>query len=145
MRSGQVLERYRLPAHGVFGRQISASAAGLDKPRLSRGVVAGRNGPAAGGELLTKPLRFSGSQLSVNFATSAAGTLQLEIQDENGQPVPGYSLPDAVEQFGDETDRVVTWKHGADVSRLSGRTVRLRFVLSDADLYSLQFQTPGSP
>lgn len=101
--------------------------------------------PAEGGELLTKPLRFSGSQLSVNFATSAAGSLRLEVQDESGRPVPRYSLEDAVEQFGDETARVVTWKHGADVSRLSGRAVRLRFVLSDADLYSLQFQTPASP
>ena len=34
---------------------------------------------------------------------------------------------------------VVTWKSGADVSALSGRPVRLRFELKDADLYSLRF------
>ena len=34
---------------------------------------------------------------------------------------------------------MVTWKGRADVRALAGQAVRLRFALSDADLYSLQF------
>jgi len=33
----------------------------------------------------------------------------------------------------------VSWKSGADLGKLAGQTVRLRFELKDADLYSLQF------
>jgi len=76
----------------------------------------------------------------LNFATSAAGSLQVELQDENGKPLPGYSLDDCEELFGDTLDRGANWKTKADLSPLSGRAVRVRFVLRDADLYSFQFR-----
>lgn len=96
--------------------------------------------PMSGGELLTKPLRFHGKQLSLNFATSAAGSLKVEIRDEHGNPLPGFTLEDCLPIFGDTIERTVTWKKGSDVSALVGKIVKLRFVLEDADLYSFQFQ-----
>ncbi len=95
--------------------------------------------PFDGGELLTKPLEFSGDRLSLNYATSAAGGLRVEIQDAAGQPLPGFTLDDCAEIIGDEIDRVVHWKGGSDVSPLAGQPVRLRFVMQDADLYAIQF------
>lgn len=95
--------------------------------------------PMKGGELLTKPLVFSGKRLELNFASSAAGGIRVEIQNAAGQPIKGYSLADCPPIFGDSVQRTVTWKHGADVSQLAGQTVRLRFELKDADLYALQF------
>ena len=95
--------------------------------------------PMRGGELLTRVLKFEGSKLKLNFATSAAGTLKVEIQDARGRPIPGYSLPEADETFGDEIDRTVSWNGSADVSRIAGQAVRLRFTLQDADLYAFQF------
>jgi hypothetical protein len=95
--------------------------------------------PYRGGELLTKPFMFSGAKLEINFATSAAGGLRVEIQDEAGQPFAGYALADCPEMIGDEIDRVVSWSAGSDVSKLAGKPVRLRFALKDADLYSLRF------
>jgi hypothetical protein len=97
------------------------------------------NAPYRGGELVTKPLRFSGSQLVVNFATSAAGSLSVELQDATGTALPGFSLADAIEMVGDEIERVVRWTTGANLSRFAGQPVRLRFVMKDADLYSLRF------
>jgi hypothetical protein len=41
--------------------------------------------------------------------------------------------------FGDTLLRHVTWKEKADVSSLAGRPIRVRIVMSDADLYSLRF------
>jgi hypothetical protein len=95
--------------------------------------------PLEGGELLTKPFRFEGSRLSLNFATSAAGSLYVELTDAAGKPIPGFSKADADELFGDTLDRTVTWKNSSDVSALVGKTVRLRFELRDADVYSFQF------
>jgi hypothetical protein len=63
----------------------------------------------------------------------------VEIQDAQGKPIPGYTLDDAQELVGNEIERTVAWKGGPDVSELAGNPVRMRFVLKDADLYSLQF------
>jgi hypothetical protein len=41
--------------------------------------------------------------------------------------------------FADLIDGKVTWEHGGDVSRLSGKPVTLRFALMDADLYAFKF------
>ncbi len=97
------------------------------------------NAPYSGGALLSKPLRFSGSKLEINFVTSAAGGVRVEVQDENGKPIPGYTLAESPEIIGDEVGRVVAWSGGPDVSKLAGRTICLRFVMRDADLYSLKF------
>jgi hypothetical protein len=96
--------------------------------------------PLSGGELVTKPLTFTGSKLLLNFATSAAGDVRVEIQDVDGSPLPGYSLDDAGELIGNEIERVYAWKTSDDVSALAGKPVRLRFVLRDADLFSFKFQ-----
>jgi len=98
------------------------------------------NTPFRGGECVTKPLTFTGRELVLNFATGAAGGVRVEIQDADGKALPGYTLAEAVEQVGDEIERVVRWKSGADVGRLAGQPVRLRFVMKDADLYSIRFR-----
>ncbi len=90
--------------------------------------------------LTTKPFRFDGNQLHLNYSTSAVGWIKVEVQDQAGQPVPGFSLADCAEIYGDKLDAVVTWKNNADVGALAGRTVRLRFSMSDADLYAVRFR-----
>ena len=97
------------------------------------------NAPLSGGELITKPLTFDGDKLTVNFASSAAGDIRVELQDATGTPHFGFSLEDCSPVFGDSLNRTVTWQTGSDVSRLAGKTVRIRFVLRDADLYAMQF------
>lgn len=93
-----------------------------------------------GGEFVTKPLVFKGEQLALNFSTSAAGVVRIEIQDEAGAPIEGFALEDAPEIFGDSLDRVAPWKDGNKLTRLAGKPVRLRFVMRDADLYSFTFK-----
>jgi len=41
-----------------------------------------------GGEMITKPLIFQGERLFINFATSAPGSVRVEIQDPDGRPSP---------------------------------------------------------
>ena len=91
------------------------------------------------GELITKPITFAGSKLTVNISTSAAGGGFVEIQDAAGQPIPGYTLADCIELNTDDLARVVSWKNGSDLSSLAGKSIRLRFRLKDADLFALQF------
>ncbi|MBT3341500.1 MAG: hypothetical protein HN712_27310 [Gemmatimonadetes bacterium] len=97
--------------------------------------------PCDGGQILTRPLTFSGGSLSINAETSAFGDIRVEIQDESGVAIPGYSLDECEPIFCDALDYTVRWRSaaGGDLRPLAGRPVRLRFVLRDADLYALQF------
>ncbi len=95
--------------------------------------------PLTGGELITKPFIFDGEKLIINFSTSAGGSMKFEFQDENCKVIPGYSMEECEEMFGDLLEGVVKWENGIDVSKLSGKTVKLRVLLKDADLYSIKF------
>ncbi len=115
-----------------------------DDNRLRRVTVrkqgfASMHADAKGGEFTTKPLRFSGDKLLLNYATSAAGCVQIEVQDQEGKAIPGFALADMPELFGDELAAAATWKSGSDLQSLAGKTVRLRVLMRDADLYALRF------
>jgi hypothetical protein len=98
------------------------------------------NAPLAGGEFITKPLVFSGQELEINYSTSAAGQIRVELQDAVGQPLSGFTLDDSEPIYGDHIARIVTWKSAPDLSAHAGKPVRLRVEMSDADLYSLRFR-----
>jgi len=92
------------------------------------------------GEMTTKLLTFEGSELVINYSTSAAGSIRVEIQDAEGKPMPSFTLAESTDIYGDELERVVRWNGGPDLSLLAGKPIRLRFVMKDADLYSIRFR-----
>ena len=98
------------------------------------------NAPCAGGEFTTKPLTFEGRELVINYSTSAVGSVQVEAQDADGNPIEGFALAQCPEIYGDEIEHVVAWEGGSDVSALAANALRLRFVMKDADLYSIRFR-----
>ncbi len=111
---------------------------------MRRGVwrldgIASLHAGATPGELVTRPFTFAGNSLTLNYATSAAGSVQVEIQDADGKAIPGFSLAEATETFGDKIDAPFAWKKGTDVSSLAGKPIRLRFAVRDADVYSYRF------
>lgn len=98
--------------------------------------------PFEEGEMVTKPLVFSGKELMLNFETSAAGFIRVEIHDAAGNVIPGYSAADMKEDLRDNSrGTIVLWKGGSDVGKLAGQPIRLRFVMREADLYAFQFVT----
>ena len=97
-------------------------------------------GSNVGGEMITKILTFDGKQLSLNFATSAAGFIKVEILDKDGTKIPGYELEKSKEIIGNEIEKIVTWKGNPDLGKLKGIPLRVRFVIKDADLFSMKFQ-----
>jgi hypothetical protein len=89
--------------------------------------------------MVTKPFTFTGTRLALNFATSAAGSLWVGIEDPAGAPIAGFGVDECDELLGDYIAHHATWKGNGDVSSLAGKAVRLRFRMKDADLYSIQF------
>ncbi|OGV69627.1 MAG: hypothetical protein A3K19_01725 [Lentisphaerae bacterium RIFOXYB12_FULL_65_16] len=96
--------------------------------------------PFALGEVTTRLMKFKGTELILNFSTAAAGYLQVEIQDDAGQPIPGRTMDDCPHIYGDELNRSVRWKDGTDLAALADRPVKLHIVMREADLYSIRFR-----
>jgi hypothetical protein len=94
----------------------------------------------SGGDFVTRPIVFRGDKLVVNYSTSAAGSVKVEIQDAEGRPQKGYELVDSPELYGDEIDHIFEWRGGHGLGPVRGQPVRLKFVMKDADLYSIQFR-----
>ncbi|MDG2384807.1 MAG: hypothetical protein P8N76_24270 [Pirellulaceae bacterium] len=94
------------------------------------------------GEMLTRPLIFGQQEnvrLLLNYATSAAGSVIVELQDEEGNPIPGFTLEDCQPRIGDRISAPISWKSGKELGDLAGKPIRVRFVLKDADLFAMQF------
>ena len=94
----------------------------------------------AGGEeqtLVTKPIIFEGTDLHLNFKTSAAGHIYVDLLDIEGNAVPGAT---SFELFGDTIDRIVYFEDGNRFGEYVGRPIRLRFRMLDAKLFSLKFE-----
>ncbi len=85
--------------------------------------------------LLTRPFTFDGSELSLNFRTSARGGIVLRILDGHNLPVEGYETP---ELFGDSVDRTVDFDR--PLADLKGKTVRFLFSMRDSELYAMRFR-----
>lgn len=81
------------------------------------------------GELTTRPLRFTGKHLFVNLNTKDGG-FAAEVLDEKGDVIPGFTAADCISITGDRTALPIQWKENADLSKLSGKTVRFRFIMN---------------
>lgn len=121
-------------------RNYAQNTARLQRMVLRTDGFTSVHAPYKGGEMITRGLRFAGKELVINYSTSAAGSLQVEIQDASGKPIPGFAASDCRKIVGDEIERVVSWKGGSNLGQIGGQTVLLRFVMKDADLYSLRFR-----
>jgi len=95
-----------------------------------------------GGVLHSRPLRFAGARLRLNIATSAGGAARVALCGLDDQPIAGHSFDDCDEIYGDQIDRIVTWRGGADIAALAGQPIRMQVRLHNADLYALQFGPP---
>ena len=85
--------------------------------------------------LQTKPFILDGDTLHLNFRTSVRGCVLVDVLDEEGYVIPGYS---SCELFGDTLDRQVNFKQ--PLKNLRGQKISLRMYLRDGEIYSLTFQ-----
>lgn len=90
------------------------------------------------GEWLSKPITVPGGKLELNVATSAAGSIRVEIQDMQGHPLPGYSLDDCELFYGDAISYMPKWK-GTPSDIPAGTPVRIRCECCECSLYSFCF------
>jgi hypothetical protein len=102
---------------------------------LRRDGFASIDGDEDGGTLTTRPVCFSGAHLFVN-AVLDRGRLSVEVLDERSRVIEPFTLQNCAPLRKDETLQSVQWRGAADLSALSGRTVRFRFRLWQGSLYA---------
>jgi hypothetical protein len=87
------------------------------------------------GELITKPVRFGGSQLFVN-AACPNGELRVEVIDLAGKAIEPFTLANCEPVRTDSTRERIVWKGAADLQPVSGGAVRFRFQMKQGEFYA---------
>lgn len=95
---------------------------------------------AAGGEAVTRPIRFTGGTLVVNYRTRGQGSVRVELQDADGRALGEFAADACRPLDGDRVAAAVAWTGGGRLASLAGKDVRLRFLLKEADLFSFRFE-----
>lgn len=88
------------------------------------------------GYLQTEKVAFDGKYLFVN-ADVTQGKLTVEIEDESGRPFIGFTGKDCVVmRKSNSTKQLITWRNHEDLSSLCGKNIRIKFYLTNGNLYS---------
>lgn len=111
------------------------------------GLAAAAGGPTIGAAVAT-PQDLAGKQLRVNFRTRPAkkasipgldeGYLLVELLDEQGKAVPGFTRADCQMLRGDHRSLTIQWK-GGQVAPKEAR--KAKFYLKRAFLYGFEFSS----
>lgn len=114
----------------------SYTSTGLAK--LRRDGFASMNAGKEEGMLVTEPIRFDGEYLFVNASVKGKRSLlAVEVLDTNGNPLDGFSKAECNKlKKMDATKMMVTWKKCKTLKSMANKVVRLKFYLTDGDLYS---------
>ncbi len=86
------------------------------------------------GTLTTELLQYEGEYFFVN--ANARGDLKVELLDLNGNVIEGFSQSDCKAVKGDGTKINVTWNNNSNLSAIDLKQIKVRFYLTDCDLYS---------
>ena len=89
------------------------------------------------GEVITRPLTFSGSgTLCINTQTERGGTVRAAVLEEDGTAIPGLEYQTCAHINGDSVRTAVSWNGGDALASLKGRYVRFSFRLERARMFS---------
>ena len=88
------------------------------------------------GEVTTKLLKTAGGQLVIN--AQVRGELRAEILDEDGHPLPRYSIQNCRPIQGDSLHHVLAWRETSILPSACKAGIRIRFLMRDTDLYAFQ-------
>lgn len=130
---GDELRLYYSGYDGLHDYLPFHSAIGL--ATLRKDGFASLDGEDNPGTVTTKRLKGLSGKQHLN-CKAGAGLLQVEVLDANGRVIPGYGRKDFNEPRGDGVDQVVTWQDHDELP--AGQTLRLRFHLKNASLYSFK-------
>ena len=94
------------------------------------------------GVLVTKTFPFKGTGVVVN-TDAGKGSVRLEILDDQGQPIPGFTREQARPITGNHLRARAAWTSEAAPTDLRGCRTRLKLYIENGHLYSLSITADG--
>lgn len=88
-------------------------------------------------ELVTYGLKLPSNKIFVNAATRFKGWIRLEVLEENGKPIAGFSEADCIPIVGDSIAHTVHWKDTDTKNKITDRQIRIRLRVQNADVFSI--------
>lgn len=95
--------------------------------------------------VITKPFTVEHSKLYLNAATWNSGSIRVEALGPDWQPIAGFTEAEARTIQGDALDHPVRWNDNADVSKLMGQEIRLKFHMTRARLHAMTLANADRP
>jgi hypothetical protein len=115
--------------------KVGAALATFKRDRFASLETSDRDpGPS---RVVTKPFTVRHPRLFLNAATWMKGSVRVEALTRDWQPIPGFTEPEARPIQGDALDHPVRWNSSADVSKLLGKEIRLKFYMTRARIYAM--------
>jgi hypothetical protein len=96
-----------------------------------------RAAAGATGAVTTAPLTLDGARLTLN-ADASAGEARVELRDETGRPLPGFSLAECDPITQDSLASSVSWRGRSDVTSLARGNVVAHIEFRNTALYAMQ-------
>jgi hypothetical protein len=153
----------------MYGQGARENASGIGMSQIKRDRWIAQMGGVAGGFLLTREIRIAGRELRVNITLAdthncsqatehacvgsdvrgthpelgdrafAAELVSSPGTDGNPRPIPGFTFADCTAVATDSLDYPLTWNGSADLGKLQGQPVLIRFYLKNTGLYAFRF------
>ena len=93
------------------------------------------------GLLRTKTIIPQAADLSLNVRTTKHTAVRVQLLDgESGQPIPGYTLDEALPISGDHLFAQPRWREHSDLSDLVGKPIRLEIAMREAELFAIRVE-----
>jgi len=112
---------------------------GIGRIRIRLDGFVSQDATRTGGSLTTLPIKFSGEHLYVNMDGSAGGWLKVEILDNLGNPISGFSEQQSDQLWGNDVNKLVKWEGKSSLKNLQDKTIKLRFIGQSVKVYAFQF------
>lgn len=91
------------------------------------------------GLLRTKTIIPQAGDLRLNLRTSRHTTARVQILDgDTGEPLPGYTLDEAIPINGDHLFVQPQWQGRMDLSELIGKPIRIEIMMCEAELFAIR-------
>jgi hypothetical protein len=115
--------------------QAGAALATLKRDRFASLETSDKDGGPC--RVVTKPFLVQHPKLFLNAGTWQKGAIRAEVLTRDWQPIPGFTQSQTRDIQGDALNHPVRWNDNADLSKLLGKEIRLKFYMTRARLYAM--------
>lgn len=97
------------------------------------------------GVVVTQPFRVTDqTRILANAIANPGGYLLVELLDERGDPIAGFSRGDAIPFEDNAVYHPVAWQKQPDLTPLEGQIIQIRFILRRARLFAFRLCRPDA-